>query len=522
MNLKMITLMKNLITIVKLFALVALGFATGCNKTETFDLSDTQLIVENTGGVRQVSVNATGSWTAEVTCGADWLSIQTSEKSIVINVKPSLNQTARMGIVAVKTKGQVKEIAVTQLAATSKDQIIANVTSLNFESVGGVLTIQTTANVTVYASASETWLGVEKASSQGQVTTWNVTAPAYTGSDARTATITFMGGEAQPVNVTVTQQPASYLSANPGTISATHEGGDFQATVLANVDWTASSSDSWVTVAPTSGLKNQPAQLAVNIGVNPLGNERKAKITLSGSGLTFVISVTQAGIPLPPEEEGTLLATWRCDDAEYVDSHSPDWSTNGANDYSHGNGKGIALPETGAPTGTQMKWVRTTESSYGLTYITAAEGHFAVKSAGSLDGYLFSIPGQNLTAGQVIKMDAAVAITNTAPRNWVIKFRTSESASWTLGTSKTEYTTTGGAKAFMKCANERDYSIGARFQATYTVPTTVSNATLQIFVCAADAETISGSQGKSSTVRLIELYDADGNEEYPGPRITIN
>ena len=168
-----------------------------------------------------------------------------------------------------------------------------------------------------------------------------------------------------------------------------------------------------------------------------------------------------------------------------------------------------------------MTWVRNTESSLILNYITALEGHFAVKSVGTLDGYLFSVPGQNLTAGQVIKMDAAIAITNTAPRNWVIKFRTSDSADWTLGESATVYTTDSGVKAFMKCAKERDYSNASRFQATYTVPATVSNATIQVFVCAADGETISGSQGSKSTVRLIELIGTDGNEEYPGPRITL-
>ena len=520
MNLKMITLMKNLITIVKLFALVALAFAASCSKTETFELSDTQLTVENTGGVRQISVNATGSWTAEVTCGADWLSIQTSEKSVVINVKPTLSQTARMGIVAVKTKGQVKEIAVTQLAATTKDQIIANVTSLEFESAGGVLTLQTTANVTVYASASATWLTVEKGSSEGEVTTWNVTAPAYTGSDARTATIAFMGGEAEVVSVPVTQQTAPYLSAAPGVFSATYEGGVFTAEVVANVDWTVSSDKTWATVAPASGLKNQSATLTITVAANPSETTRTAKITLTGSGLSFVITVNQTAKTTPPEPE-TLLAAWRCDDAEYVDSHSPDWSTDGANDYSHGSGKGIALPESGAPTGTTMKWVRTTESSYGLTYITAAEGHFAVKATGAMDGYLFSLPGQTLQANTVIKIDVAIAITNSCPKNWVAKFRTSESEDWTVGDSNTAHNTNSGAVAFMTSVAERDYSIKSRFQATYVLPAAVSNAPVQIFVCAADAETLSGSPSKSATTRLIELFDADGNEEYPGPRISI-
>ena len=511
MNLKMITLMKNLITIVKLFAFAALGFALSCTQTETFELSDTQLTIESTGGVRQVAVNASGSWTAEVTCGADWLSIQTSEKSIVINVKPSLNQTARMGIVTVKSKGQVKEIAVTQLAATTKDQIIASVTSLDFESAGGVLTLQTTANVTVYASASETWLSVEKGSSEGEVTTWTVTAPAYTGSDARSATISFMGGEAPVVSVSVTQQTAPYLSAAPGVITATDEGGEFKAVVNANVDWTVSSDKTWATVAPTSGVKNQSATLTITVSANPSETTRTAKITLTGSGLSFAITVNQSGKVTPPEPE-TLLATWRCDEKEYVDSHSPDWSV---------NAKGIALPESGAPTGTTMKWVRTTASSYDLVYITASEGHYAVKAVGALDGYLFSIPGQTLNANTVIKIDVAIAGTGTCPKNWVAKFRTSESADWTVGDSNTAHTTTGGAVAFMTFVAEKDFSIKSRFQATYVLPAAVSNATIQIFVCAADAETINGGTSKSATSRLIELFDADGNEEYPGPRITL-
>lgn len=516
----MIAIMKNCFTLVKLFLLTILGFAVSCTPEVKLDLSDTQLTIESAGGVRQVSINATNAWTAEVTCGADWLSVQTSEKSIVITAAPSLSPMARMGIVCVKCQGLVKEIAVTQQAATTKDQIIANVSTLDFDSTGGSQNIAVTANVAVSAASSENWLTVQKVSTQETTTTWQVKAPSYTGSDVRTATITFMGGEAPAVNVTVTQQPAAYLSAAPGTISATEEGGVFNVEVVATVDWSASCSQSWINMTPTSGQKNQKVQLSVNVSANASEDARTGRITLSGGGLTFVINITQSGKPVPPEEV-TLLATWRCDDAEYVESHSPDWSTNGANDVSHGTGKGIALPEAGAPAGTQMTWVRNTSTSLILNYITATEGHYAVKSVGANDGYLFTIPGQNLTAGQVIRMDAAIAITNTAPRNWVIKFRTSESADWTIGDSATTFTTDSGATAFMRCTGERVYTKASRFQGSYTVPATVSNAKLQVFVCAADAETISGSQGSKSTVRLIPLSDADGNEEYSGPRITI-
>lgn len=66
-----------------------------------------------------------------------------------------------------------------------------------------------------------------------------------------------------------------------------------------------------------------------------------------------------------------------------------------------------------------------------------------------------------------------------------------------------------------------NYTSHSRFLATYTVPENVSGATIQIFVCAADGETIKGSTSSGSTVRLIPLYNTDNAAEFPGPRISI-
>lgn len=72
-------------------------------------------------------------------------------------------------------------------------------------------------------------------------------------------------------------------------------GGDFTVMVNANQAWTASSSEDWVSVTPSSGAASpSPQPLAVRVAEN-FGAARNATvtITLSESGRTATVSVTQ-------------------------------------------------------------------------------------------------------------------------------------------------------------------------------------------------------------------------------------
>ena len=505
------------------FLMAALMIAVSCSddgnekqEDPTLKLSQSSIVIESAGGTESVTVQANNPWTAEITSGSEWITLKTESTSFTVTVAATTSHQSRMGSVSVKS-GDLKEVvSVTQTAAPNNDKIEASPTSVVFESTGGDQVVSVTANVSVSAVSSESWLTVKEPASQTSPLSYTLTAAANTGSEVRNATVTFSGGDAESVTVAVSQNPAAFIRVSNEKIEAPAAGVTSKVTVTSNVEWTASSSESWVTVSPASGTNGE---LTVVVAENT-GSERSATVTLSKGEVKAVITVSQEGTSYQPGEE-KVLATWRCNDAAYVDSHSPDWSTSGANAYSNGTGQGIALPENGAPTGSQMTWFYNGKHSHPVVYITAEEGHFAVKAVAEGDGFIFTVPGQNLTKGQVVKMDVALAAGQKAlPKNWVIKFRTSTEAEWTDGTSDSAFTTTSGATAFWTWSATKVFSSKARFNASYTIPETVSNATLQVFVCTADGET-SGSVAASTTVRMIPLYNAEETVEYPGPRITI-
>ena len=482
----------------------------------TLSVAEKNVVLDSAGDSKTIVVEANKAWTAEVTSGQDWLRAEAKSSELVISAPAWTTHQARMGAVTVKCETLTAVISVTQLAAPNNDKITVSPTTLSFVAEGESKTVTVTANVTVTATPSESWITVTPPASQAASMTYTLTASANTGNAARNASVTFSGGEADDVTIQVSQNPADAIEVDKTEVSAPAEGGEFTVKVTANVEWSASASESWVSVSPDKG---QSTDIKITVAANSESAERTAKVTLTKGQKNVEIAVTQDGMAA----QETLLATWRCDDAAYVDSHSPDWSTDGANATSHGSGKGIALPEDGAPAGTQMTWVKNSATTHPLVYITAAEGHFAVKAVAENDGYLFTIPGQTLKKGQVISIDCAIALgANSTPKNWVAKFRTSDTADWTVGTCSTSTTTDSGVIAHMVSAKQKDYSSAARWKASYTIPENLTSATLQIWVCSADGQTLTGAATTTgATVRLTPLYNAEKTIEFQGPRITV-
>ena len=505
-----------------LFLFTALAVLASCQPKEpekpaepTLSVKPESVVIEAAGGSQTITVTANNSWTAEISSGTEWLTVSTSSDSFSISAPANPAHQNRMGSVTVKSDKLSKVISVTQLASANNDKIEVSPTELTFEAAGGSVDVSVNANVQVTATPSDSWISVTPGSAQSGQSKFAVKAAEYNGSSPREATITFAGGDAQSVTVKVTQNPAAFITANPASISAPADGGEFTVSVTANVDWNVSSIPEWVSVTPAGG-KN--TELKVTVAPNSLTESRTGGIVLSSSKVNLTIGLDQAA----SEAVETVLACWRCDDAAYVDTHSPDWSTAGANATSNGTGKGIALPEDGAPAGTQMTWVRNSAIEFPLVYITAAEGHFAVKATAANDGYLFTIPGQDLKKGQVVSIDVCLASgANSLPKNWVAKFRTAESADWTVGDCSNAFTTGSGVIAHLQMAKQKDYTSNSRFLASYTIPENLTGATLQIFVCAADGETLKGSTTSGATVRMTPLFLADGSVEFPGTRILI-
>ena len=83
------------------------------------------------------------------------------------------------------------------------------------------------------------------------------------------------------------------LSVSPTSLSFGSAAGSAPVAVTANVSWTASDDQSWLSVAPTSGANN--GSVSVSATANSGTASRTGSVSLAGGGVTRVVGVTQSG-----------------------------------------------------------------------------------------------------------------------------------------------------------------------------------------------------------------------------------
>jgi len=163
------------------------------------------------------------------------------------------------------------------------------------------LIISNTGGGTLTWSASDNaaWLTVSPASGTGNgtatatVTTGLLTAGTYSG----TITVSATGATAVSVPVTLTVTAAS-TTITPSPTALTFSGVQGAAnpvnqivTITSNGTWTASSSNSWLTISPASGSGNGTVTASVNLATAVVGTN-SATITVIGGGTTRTVTVT--------------------------------------------------------------------------------------------------------------------------------------------------------------------------------------------------------------------------------------
>ncbi|HEY5810270.1 MAG TPA: BACON domain-containing carbohydrate-binding protein, partial [Povalibacter sp.] len=83
------------------------------------------------------------------------------------------------------------------------------------------------------------------------------------------------------------------LTVSPTSLSLGSAASSGSIGVTANISWTATDDQSWLSVAPASGTNN--ASVTVSATANAATSSRNGTVTLAGGGITRTVSVSQAG-----------------------------------------------------------------------------------------------------------------------------------------------------------------------------------------------------------------------------------
>ncbi|MEO0470542.1 MAG: cellulase family glycosylhydrolase [Bacteroidota bacterium] len=87
--------------------------------------------------------------------------------------------------------------------------------------------------------------------------------------------------------------PSSSLSVSSNSLSFGASSGNQSINVSANVSWTVSDNQGWISVSPASGSNN--GAFSVSVSANNGTSSRSGQVTVSGGGITETISISQSG-----------------------------------------------------------------------------------------------------------------------------------------------------------------------------------------------------------------------------------
>jgi hypothetical protein len=252
--------------------------------------------------LNQNVISSSGTTIFVVTSNLEWTS---SSNQTWCTVTPSgtgngtitatyqLNPGAVTRIAAITVSGSgVSDQVVTVTQLGSAPTLIVTPLNQNVTPTSGTTSFAVASNVDWTSSSNQTWCTVTPSGTDNGTIT--ATYQENTGGGSRTATITVSGSGVSDQVVTVTQSGTTpTLSVTPLNQNVSSSSGTTGFTVVSNVEWTASSNQTWCTVT-ASGTDNGTitAEYQENTGTNA----RTATITVKGSGVSEqVVTVTQSG-----------------------------------------------------------------------------------------------------------------------------------------------------------------------------------------------------------------------------------
>jgi uncharacterized repeat protein (TIGR02543 family) len=175
-------------------------------------------------------------------------------------------------------------------------------TSLSFNSSGGSANVTVSSNTSWYVSTSNGWISTSGGGSgNGSIT---ITCAENTSTLARNGSVGVSGAG----YISVSQEGVPLLptlTASPSSISLPYTSGSTTINITSNLNWGIRYCGSIInSVSPPKGLNN--SNVTVNYEANASTNSRSEIITVTGGGITRLISVTQDGAPPPPPKMMTI------------------------------------------------------------------------------------------------------------------------------------------------------------------------------------------------------------------------
>ena len=258
----------------------------------SINASTESLVFNNTASSVNVTINAEASWT--VASSASWIDIspasgESGTSTMKVSVSPNTSTSERTGYVNLSIGGSQRiQIPVRQRGI----YIETEESELSFNAAGGSQNLSVLSNTNWSVSSTPSWITVSPSQGEGDGSV-KVTASdnPYTANRSGVIHLT-QTGLSIDVAVSVSQAGKTF---NVNTTVLNFEDKQSMQTINIQTDgtWTASASESWITISPTSDSGN--STLSVTVSENTSDDERSGQIVVVMADKSVTINVIQKG-----------------------------------------------------------------------------------------------------------------------------------------------------------------------------------------------------------------------------------
>ena len=311
---------------------------------------DSLLLESNAGSYGDFNVTSNISWT--VSNGQDWLTVAPTNgsnngtiRATATTDNPSTTET-RIDTITIAGEGITRLVLIAQTPTEASLIVTPDSVALGSE-VGNIANLSISSNISWSASESAEWLSISPTDGFGDstlVVTSDTENPSATNS--RDAIVTISGSDIKRT-VKVTQFPTgTSLSVSPDSIELGSEVESYgDVSITSNVNWSAKTNVTWLSVSPTSGTNNSDVRITADSS-NLLTSYRSGEVTIAGGGISIQVMVVQIGTidSIPPATPTGFVA----EALDIINGIYLNWNSNLEMDLSHytiykGNNGGFEL-----------------------------------------------------------------------------------------------------------------------------------------------------------------------------------
>ena len=257
---------------------------------KSFDVCAQLLTFEDIASSKSLDIIADENW--EVQNGNSWISVSsmsgTGNSSINVSVDDNPIESSREGTIYITMLDKTISVTIRQKAKVFSADTDSK--SLTFPASGGSSTLSIISNTHWMLSDFPSWITLSATNGKGDATV-NVTATENTSAGQRTSQMYLtIDGKTTKTAISLTQYGKS-INVSPTSLAFTSSSSIQNVTITSDGKWEASTSNSWITLNPSSDTGN--GTLKVSVTENMSVNTRSGSITISMGGKTTTIGVTQ-------------------------------------------------------------------------------------------------------------------------------------------------------------------------------------------------------------------------------------